>query len=127
MTRERFGTWIAVAALNAGLAVMAGAFAAHGLEAAGPRAAEWMRTGAQYHMWHSLALLAGAFLAREGGGRAFAVSSIAWLVGILLFSGALYGLALGGPRWLGAVAPVGGVAFISGWLAAAVGGLRLRR
>lgn len=125
--RDGVGLRVAVAALNAGIAVVAGAFAAHGLEAAGPQTVEWMRTGAQYQMWHALALLGVALIPRDGGRRAFDAASIAWLVGILLFCGALYGLALGGPRWLGMVAPIGGAAFVLGWLAAVVGGMNLRR
>jgi uncharacterized membrane protein YgdD (TMEM256/DUF423 family) len=125
--RDYMGFRVAVAALNGGIAVVAGAFATHGLEAAGQQTAEWMRTGAQYQMWHALALLGGAFISGGSGRRAFDVAWAAWLVGILLFCGALYGLALGGPRWLGMVAPVGGTAFVLGWLAAVVGGVTLRR
>lgn len=126
MNRRLFGTWLAVAAVNAALAVAAGAFGAHGLQSAGEQAAGWMRTGSQYHMWHALALIVGALVARDAPCRAFTVAAVAWMTGIVLFCGSLYGLALGAPRWFGMWAPFGGVAFLVGWIAAAAGGWRLR-
>ena len=117
--------WLAVAALNGLLAVAAGAFAAHGLEQAGAdgRAAELARLGAQYQMWHALAML-GVRL--TGGGRR--VCGL-FLAGIVLFSGSLYGLALGAPRPVAFVTPFGGLALLLGWaaLAARALGLRARR
>ena len=119
--------WIAAAALVGGTSVVAGAFAAHGLDPVA-EAVEigWLRTGSLYAALHALAMLATAILI---GMRRLAPAwgrATLWLflVGTLLFPGALYALALHGPRWLGAVAPIGGTSFILGWLALASGALR---
>ena len=108
---------IAAGAVNGALAVMAGAFGAHGLKARlAPELLATWQTGAEYHMYHALALLAvGAFAAAQPQAPLNG-PAIAMLVGILLFSGSLYALALTGIRPLGAITPVGGVAFIVGWL-----------
>jgi uncharacterized membrane protein YgdD (TMEM256/DUF423 family) len=101
-------------ALAAGSAVALGAFAAHALRGRlGTDALATFEIGARYQMYHALALLAVA-LARP---RWPAAGVAGWLfvLGIVLFSGSLYGLALGGPRWLGAVTPAGGLAFLAGW------------
>ncbi|HEX3762473.1 MAG TPA: DUF423 domain-containing protein [Kofleriaceae bacterium] len=108
--------WIAIGALNAALAVAAGAFAAHGLrERLDARALEVFETGARYHMYHALALIAAGLVA---GSAARGAAIAAWLfqVGIVLFSGSLYVLALTGTRGLGAITPLGGLAFLAGWL-----------
>ncbi len=109
----------------AALAVVLGAFGAHGLEARlTERALATWQTGVQYHFLHALALLAVAALwARLANGWA-TTSAIAFVLGIVLFSGSLYALALGAPRVLGAVAPLGGTLFILGWIALAVAALR---
>ncbi|MBN9788289.1 DUF423 domain-containing protein [Pseudonocardia sp. TMWB2A] len=96
------------AALSAALAVAAGAFGAHG--AASPQAAEWLRTGAQYQMIHAVAVFALAL-----GGR-FTRQGWLMLAGAAIFALTLYAMALGGPRWLGAVTPVGGMFLIAAWL-----------
>jgi len=99
-------------ALAAGLGFMAvalGAFAAHGV--ADPGAKAWMQTGAQYQLAHVLAAILAVCLPRPASKAA-----IAFLVGTVVFSGSLYAMALGGPRWLGAVTPLGGVAFLAGWV-----------
>jgi uncharacterized membrane protein YgdD (TMEM256/DUF423 family) len=104
------------AAASAAVAIAAAAFGAHG--AASPKAAEWLRTAGEYQLAHAIALLGLAqwpALIRPG---------LALLFGSLIFAGTLYALALGGPRWLGAVTPVGGVMMIGGWLWA---GWQLRR
>ncbi len=114
--------WMIVAgALNGALAVMAGAFGAHGLKARLPPEllATW-QTGAEYHMYHALALLAVGAIAAVQPQAALGGPAVALLAGILLFSGSLYLLALTGVRGLGAITPVGGVAFIAGWVALAV-------
>jgi uncharacterized membrane protein YgdD (TMEM256/DUF423 family) len=120
------GSWIAFAALSGGLSVIAGAFAAHGLNAE-TQAAEigWLHTGSLYEALHALAILAVAALA---GLRRLKEVWALWsqrmfAAGSILFPGALYGLALHMPRWLGAVAPLGGTAFILGWLALAAAAL----
>jgi len=114
------------------LAVALGAFGAHGLQKllAGAEEAErrmeWWKTGASYHLAHALALAVAAFLASRGAGGAASVAGGAFLGGVLLFSGSLYVMALGGPRWLGAVTPVGGLMFLVGWTAVVVAAFRLR-
>jgi len=113
--------WIIVAALSGAIAIAIGAFAAHGLDLsteAGRKAREWLQTGSQYEMIHALAIVAVVALARSAAVNlpwAF-VAQCLFLVGSVLFPGALYTLAFGGPRWFGAVAPIGGAAFILGWL-----------
>jgi len=114
--------WVAFAAVSGAVSVIAGAFAAHGLNAE-TQAAEigWLRTGSLYEALHALAILTVAALAglgRLSPGWAIAAQRL-FLAGSLLFPAALYGLALHLPRWLGAVAPIGGTAFILGWLALA--------
>lgn len=101
----------ALAAISAAIAIGAGAFGAHG--AASPQAAEWLRTGGQYQLVHAVAILA-LIRVPVGGGPLLAL-----LAGSLLFAATLYVMALGGPRWLGAVTPVGGALMILGWLLAA--------
>ena len=106
------------AALSLAAAVGLGAFAAHALK--GRLTAEMLatyQTAVQYHFWHALGLLGvGALMARFEDAPALA--AVAWLLiaGLLLFSGSLYLLALTGAAWLGAVTPLGGAAFIAGWL-----------
>jgi uncharacterized membrane protein YgdD (TMEM256/DUF423 family) len=96
-------------------AVLLGAFGAHALRGvldAGGR--ELWHTASQYQFWHALAL-AVAGLAPAGRARRGAVAAFA--IGIVLFSGSLYALALGAPRWCGAITPLGGLAFLAGWVA----------
>jgi len=108
--------------------VALGAFGAHllraSLDAAGMREA-W-ETAVRYQLVHAAALLGLAGWLRSAEGRAGARAAWAarlWVAGTLLFSGSLYGLALGGPRWLGPVTPLGGLALIAGWLLAAAAAL----
>ena len=97
--------WLLLAALSGVVAVIAGAFGAHGAEG---KAAEWLRTGALYQLIHAAAAV--ALLDRwPGPGRLM-------LVGAAIFAVTLYAMALGAPRWLGAVTPVGGALMIGGWL-----------
>lgn len=97
------------AALSAALAVAAGAFGAHG--AAGPQQAEWLQTGGVYQMVHAVAAL--VVMARARG------AAVTLLLGAAIFSVTLYLMAVGAPRWLGAVTPIGGTLLIVGWLWAA--------
>src|SRR5512142_2094011 len=110
-------TFLLLGAISAAIAVAAGAFGAHALRARlSPDLLAVFETGARYQMFHALALLAVAWAsARLPGGAA---SAAGWLfvAGTVLFSGSLYVLALSGARWLGAVTPLGGVAFIAGWI-----------
>ena len=106
------------AAVSLAAAVALGAFGAHALK--GSMTAEMLatyQTAVQYHFWHALGLLGvGALMSRFSDAPALA--AVAWLLiaGLLLFSGSLYLLALTGAAWLGAVTPLGGAAFIAGWL-----------
>ena len=113
--------WIVVAALSAALSIAIGAFAAHGIDVstpAGLKAREWLHTGSQYEMIHALAILAVVALAHGErlAGRTALTAQWLFLIGSVYFSGALYALAFAGPKWFGAVAPIGGTAFILGWL-----------
>ena len=118
--------FIAFAALSGAVSVIAGAFAAHGLDAvAEAKEIGWLHIGSQYAAVHAVAMLAVACLAGMGRlNTKFAVAA-QWLflAGSVLFPAALYGLALHGPRLLGAVAPIGGTAFIIGWLMVAAAAL----
>jgi uncharacterized membrane protein YgdD (TMEM256/DUF423 family) len=105
-------TWGVLAALSGGVSVAVGAFAAHGI--GDPIAKDWLRTGASYEMSHALAVFACLFLVGLHAGRARLAPAF-FLAGSALFSGSLYAMALGAPRWLGAVTPVGGLMFMIGW------------
>ena len=106
--------WLAVGAINAALSVAAGAFGAHGLkERLTPEHLAVFETAARYHMYHALGLCVIA-LALHAGVQATA-AGYAMLIGIVLFSGSLYALALTGVRVLGAITPLGGVGFLVGW------------
>lgn len=110
--------FLATAAILAGLAVAAGAFAAHALkEQLSDRALAIFETGARYQMYHALALLGVALLlSRAETARGFlSASGIAFIAGIAIFSGSLYALSLTGIKGLGAIAPIGGAAFLLGW------------
>lgn len=101
--------------LAGGSAVLLGAFGAHALrDVLDARGAELWHTAVSYHFWHALALVLASMLAAS---RARRVAMAAFAVGIVLFSGSLYALALGAPRWSGAITPLGGVAFVVGWIA----------
>jgi uncharacterized membrane protein YgdD (TMEM256/DUF423 family) len=115
--------WLAAAAALGALGVGLGAFGAHGLRALVPERdlATW-ETAVLYHQLHALALLALALFGAATR-RDVRLPAILFALGIALFSGSLYGLVLGGARWLGAVTPFGGLCFVVGWLAL----LRLRR
>jgi uncharacterized membrane protein YgdD (TMEM256/DUF423 family) len=114
----------AAGAISAAIGVSCGAFAAHALkERLAPDLLAVFETGARYQLLHALGLLAAAAAVPVFGERA------AWggwllLAGTVLFSGSLYLLALTGLRWLGAITPLGGVAFIAGWVLLAVAALR---
>ncbi len=110
--------WAMLGALSAGIAVAAGAFGAHALRArVEPRLLEVFETGARYQMYHALALLFVAWLAERAGSTPVQVAGWAFVAGTVLFSGSLYAMTLTGKTWLGAVTPLGGVAFLVGWLA----------
>lgn len=103
--------------ISALVAVAAGAFGAHALRARlAPDLLAVFETGARYQMYHSLAILAAATAAERWGSAAARRAGWLFLAGIVVFSGSLYVLALSGVRWLGAITPLGGVAFLAGWL-----------
>lgn len=110
---------IYLAGILGALAVGLGAFGAHGLkeilEANGRN--ETFETAVNYHFYHVLALLLVGIWAKQDGTNKY-LSIVAWLffIGIIIFSGSLYVLSLSGISWLGAITPIGGVAFIGGWL-----------
>ena len=114
----RIGLLVGIAGASA---VLLGAFGAHALRGVldVPHSELW-HTAVNYHVWHALALALAVGLGR-GRSRCFAM--VAFVLGIVLFSGSLYALALGAPRWTGIITPFGGLAFISGWIAL---GLSLR-
>lgn len=110
--------YVELAAILGMLAVGIGAFGAHGLEPileANGRT-DTFETAVKYHFYHSLAILALAIWLQIQPQHTFLKSVMGLLVlGILIFSGSLYTLSLTGINWLGAVTPIGGVAFIAGW------------
>ncbi len=97
------GFW---AALSAALAIAAGAFGAHG--APSEQAADWLRTGGTYQLIHAVAAIAVMTFARG--------PAMLMLIGAAIFAGTLYLMAIGAPKWLGAVTPIGGTALIAAWL-----------
>jgi uncharacterized membrane protein YgdD (TMEM256/DUF423 family) len=115
-------------ALAGASAVVLGAFGAHALRNSLDESAlaTW-RTAVDYQFWHSLALLAVGVIARDGATRPLRLSAAAFACGIALFSGSLYALALGSPRGAGVITPIGGLAFIVGWIALAVHAWRHER
>jgi uncharacterized membrane protein YgdD (TMEM256/DUF423 family) len=116
MDRLFFG----LGALSAGLAVALGAFAAHGLRSrVSAEALAAFETGARYHMYHALALLAVAWASARWPSAGMSAAGWLFVAGTLLFSGSLYLLAVTSVRALGAITPLGGLAFILGWLALA--------
>jgi uncharacterized membrane protein YgdD (TMEM256/DUF423 family) len=112
---------LTLAALFLFAAVAAGAFGAHALRARlAPDLLAVYQTAVQYHFWHALGLLAvGLMYAQRPDSGALAAAAWLLIAGLLLFSGSLYALALTGVRGLGAVTPVGGVAFLAAWVAVA--------
>lgn len=114
---------VALGAVLAGLAVAVGAFGAHGLQGrVSPEMLNVFEVGVRYQMYHALALVLLGLFAGRGPSPAPievppGVGPAAWLflAGIVLFSGSLYALVLIGTRWLGAITPLGGVAFLAGW------------
>lgn len=111
------GRFVLLGAVFAFLAVGLGAFGAHALrEQISADRLSVYQTGVQYHMYHALALLlVGALTERRADSRLLRGAGWLFAAGIVLFSGSLYGLALSGLRVLGAVTPLGGMCFLTGW------------
>ena len=117
-------TFFALAALFAFLGVALGAMGAHALSGRlAPDRLAIYETAVRYQMYHALALLAVAGAVDRFGGPAGA-AGWTFTAGIVLFSGTLYALAFGAPRWLGAITPIGGLCFLAGWLLLAWGAVR---
>jgi uncharacterized membrane protein YgdD (TMEM256/DUF423 family) len=108
--------------LSAFSAVALGAFGAHGLkERVSPEMLAIFEVGVRYHMYHALALLGVAWAAARWPGGSINAAGWLFLLGMLVFSGSLYALSVTGIRWLGAITPIGGAAFLIGWLCLAWG------
>lgn len=113
--------WIVLGSVFAFLSVAFGAFGAHGLEGKlEPRMLTIWETAARYQMYHSLALIGLGIWATQNTASSTSVSGYSFVAGILLFSGSLYALALTGVKVLGAITPLGGMAFMIAWIAFAV-------
>lgn len=109
-------TFLLIGALAAFGGVAFGAFGAHGLRGRlSPEMMVVFETGVRYHMYHALAILAVGLIIARTGGWLFQLAGWAFTIGIVLFSGSLYALALTGVTALGAITPLGGLAFLVGW------------
>lgn len=109
--------WIFLGALLGAVSVMAGAFGAHGLAARlDARGLELWETASRYLMYGAVALALVGLLGRQGAVRGVTGAGWCLLIGALIFSGTVFVLALGGPRWLGAITPIGGTLLIAGFL-----------
>jgi uncharacterized membrane protein YgdD (TMEM256/DUF423 family) len=116
--------WMMLAALAGFLSVAVGAFAAHGVS--DPAAKELLKTGSSYAFMHAMATFACAIFLQLGARRARFAPAL-FLPGIVLFSGSLYALAFGAPRWVGAITPLGGLLFLAGWATLAWAALEIDR
>ena len=118
--------WFVIGAINGALAVAIGAFGAHGLQGRiDDHALSVFETGARYHMYHALAVCLAALGTRGPAAQPATFAAAFFLAGIVLFSGSLYVLALTGTRAVAVVTPLGGVAFLIGWVTLAYAGTRL--
>ncbi len=118
-------TFVLLGALNAFVAIACGAFGAHALaERLTPRLLDVWRTGAQYHLAHALALVLVASLFDRLDNRLASATGWLFALGIVVFSGSLYLLAVTDWRWLGAITPLGGLCFLSGWALLALAAVR---
>jgi uncharacterized membrane protein YgdD (TMEM256/DUF423 family) len=106
--------WLTLASLWGFMAVAAGAFGAHGV--ADPKAKAWLETGGHYQLAHALAVFACFVVWRLLQAPAAGIAAWLFLIGALVFSGSLYLMAFGAPRWFGAITPIGGVLLLAGWL-----------
>lgn len=118
--------WMLAAAVSGFLSVAMGAFGAHGLKAVlDAYGSAIFETAVQYQMFHTLGLMAIGMLQTIYPKQRFHLAGWGFLIGIVLFSGSLYVLAISGIKWLGAITPVGGTAFLLGWGALAYRVLRI--
>ena len=115
--------FFSLGAVLAFLAVAAGAFGAHAVRSRlSPDLLDVFETAARYHFFHALGLIVVGFAAARWPGTAVHLAGWLFVAGIILFSGSLYLLSLTGVRWLGAITPFGGLAFLAGWLCLAWAG-----
>jgi uncharacterized membrane protein YgdD (TMEM256/DUF423 family) len=114
--------YLLIGTLNGFLAVALGAFGAHGLkQRLSPDLLAVFQTGVQYHFYHTFALLlVAALMLHWPQNTALRWSALLFCIGMLVFSGSLYVLSITGIRWLGAITPIGGLAFLAGWIVLAV-------
>jgi uncharacterized membrane protein YgdD (TMEM256/DUF423 family) len=117
--------FFALGAASAFLAVAAGAFGAHALKARlTPEMLGIFEVGVRYQIYHAFGLIACAWALTKWPGSLAAASGWLFVAGTVVFSGTLYALALTGVRWLGAITPLGGLAFLAGWLCLAAAALK---
>lgn len=125
MTKKQTN-WLLITAISGFLAVALGAFAAHGLKPhLDERAQQWFQLATSYQLWHTLALLALVTTVLERN-RWFSLAAFGWLLGMLLFCGSLYLMAITGNTKLAFITPIGGAALLTGWLGLAVGAMKSR-
>ncbi len=123
MTSDRL--FFLLGAISACISVAAGAFGAHGLRGRlEPPALAIFETAARYQMYHALALFAVAWAVTRWPGPWAVRAGWLFVIGTVIFSGSLYALSLTGVRWLGAITPLGGLAFLTGWICLAIAGSR---
>jgi uncharacterized membrane protein YgdD (TMEM256/DUF423 family) len=126
VTTERL--FFLLGAISAFIAVAAGAFGAHGLRARlEPASLAIFETAARYQMYHALALLAVAWAVTRWPGPWAVRAGWLFVIGTVIFSGSLYALSLSGVRWLGAITPLGGLAYLAGWICLVAGVIGGRR
>jgi len=119
--------FLAIASMLGGISVIFGAFASHALQdrLSTKSLAIW-NTGTTYQMYHALALmLVALLLSRFPNSTLLTVAGYAFIAGMFIFSGSLYALTLTGIKWLGVITPLGGIAFIIGWLCLALASWRI--
>jgi uncharacterized membrane protein YgdD (TMEM256/DUF423 family) len=110
-------SWIVIGAVCGALSVIAGAFGAHALAARlEPRELQLWETAARYLMYGGVAMVLVGLFGAQGARRGVDGAGWCLLLGSAIFSGTVFGLALGGPRWLGAITPIGGMLLIAGFL-----------
>ena len=119
--------FLAIASMLGGIAVVFGAFASHALkDRLSANSLSIWETGTKYQMYHALALMLVAILvSRFPDSILLVVAGYAFIAGIFIFSGSLYALTLTGIKWLGAITPIGGLAFLAGWLCLALATWRI--
>lgn len=115
--RHQMKTILVTAAVSLALAVIIGAFGAHGLKSRlSPEMMDIYKTGVEYHFYHALGLLLVGILSVQVPSSLMNLSALLLFLGIVIFSGSLYVLAVSGIKWLGAITPIGGLCFIAGWI-----------